>query len=55
MSGQWEVVGKKREKTNKQIPQKVVKDVKKNNVSNIPKIEDVCKLNILKEKYYFKS
>lgn len=44
MSGQWEVVGKKRDKPNKQNPQKVVKDVKKNNVVSMPKIEDVRKL-----------
>lgn len=43
MSGQWEVVGKKRDKVNKQNPQKPTKENKKNNVVNPPKIEDVCK------------
>lgn len=46
MSGQWEVVGKKRNKTTKLNAQKPPKDVIKNNVANTPKIEDVCKLNI---------
>lgn len=47
MSGQWEVVGKKRDKLTKQNPTKLTKDTRKNHVINTPKIEDVCKLLLL--------
>lgn len=43
MSGQWEVVGKKKDKAPKQAPQKVAKETKKKNIISSPKIEDVCK------------
>lgn len=43
LSGQWEVVGKKKEKNSKQLPQKVnSKENKKKNVIKETKVEDVC-------------
>ncbi|KRT84526.1 hypothetical protein AMK59_2105 [Oryctes borbonicus] len=43
MSGQWEVVGKKKDKNNKQPPQKInsTKDTKKKSVVSDTKVEDV--------------
>lgn len=47
MSGQWEVVGKKKDKNNKQVPQKLnPKESKKKNVVNDMKVEDVRKYNV---------
>lgn len=45
MSGQWEVVGRKKDKNSKLPVQAVtnIKDGKRNNHPKAPKVEDVCK------------
>lgn len=44
MSGQWEVVGRKKDKSTKLAVQGVsIKDGKKNNNPKAPKVEEVCK------------
>lgn len=49
MSGQWEIVGKKKEKNNKQPPQKInPKENKKKNMIADTKVEDVCKYNFFR-------
>lgn len=52
MSGQWEVVSKKKDKNNKQPVQKInnTKENKKKNVIADTKVEDVCKYNFAKNK-----
>lgn len=45
MSGQWEVVGKKKDKNAKLPAGKSAKDVRKKQLPHQPKLEDVCELN----------
>jgi len=44
MSGQWEVVGKSKQKQSKQSTKKLSKSEKKKFVENAPKVEDIRKL-----------
>lgn len=52
MSGQWEVVGKKKDKVNKLNLQKQPNNAKKTKVLNGPSVEDVCKYTHMPVIYY---
>jgi hypothetical protein len=43
MSGQWEIVGKSKQKHNGQTAKRLSKNERKNFVENAPKVEDIRK------------
>lgn len=54
MSGQWEVVGKKKEKGSKDLNLKVGKPIIKSKTVNANvKVEDVCKLKVVNKMIVF--